>query len=405
MIRTFRIAAASAAVLALSNSAFAQHLGQPGSPTSAEPPGTPSSPERATESTAAFSSEERQKQEEWQDAMSRIPLPTETSGRRRHVTRSTKKGGCFKGSYPSREWQEVPCTTTPTYPQLPRHGSGASFVGGDLKDVSVKVPKGYISVAKGSFDRVDVKWEKGRIANQGVEVDNAYTLQLNTNFFKSKVCADSPNKDCRAWEQFIFQNTVVNGHPIGRAYFQYWIIAYNTTCPKNAGWTEFRFTGEKGIYCYKNNSGGAVKLDAQPITNLGRLSLEGAVSVGGDRIGFSDGRYLYARRGDNAVDAAHGWQIAEFNVFGDGGNTKGGSQARFNSDGAVVVPRTKVTYAGSVAAPSCWAGGFTAETNNLRFGHAPPASQPGPALIFTEALPGTGPSGCEAATAIVGAPH
>ena len=44
--------------------------------------------------------------------------------------------------------------------------------------------------------------------------------------------------------------------------------------------------------------------------------------------------------GDNAVGAASGWQVAEFNIFGDGGNNTGGGQASFNS-GATLVPRTR----------------------------------------------------------------
>src|SRR6266481_3489786 len=35
---------------------------------------------------------------QWRRGMARVPLPTK---------------GCFTSSYPSREWQEVPCTTPP----------------------------------------------------------------------------------------------------------------------------------------------------------------------------------------------------------------------------------------------------------------------------------------------------
>jgi hypothetical protein len=47
------------------------------------------------------------------------------------------------------------------------------------------------------------------------------------------------------------------------------------------------------------------------------------------------------------------------------------------------------------------ARGFTGETNNLSFGpNAPAASQPGPALIFTESSAGGAPSFCAAATSV-----
>jgi hypothetical protein len=43
--------------------------------------------------------EELQKQEQWQQAISQIPLPKE---------------GCFRVTYPSLEWQEVSCGATPS---------------------------------------------------------------------------------------------------------------------------------------------------------------------------------------------------------------------------------------------------------------------------------------------------
>ncbi len=46
---------------------------------------------------------------------------------------------------------------------------------------------------------------------------------------------------------------------------------------------------------------------------------------------------MYAITGDNAVNAASGWTIAEFNVFGNAG----GGQANFNS-GSTVVTRTRL---------------------------------------------------------------
>ncbi len=45
-----------------------------------------------------LSPEERQKREEWQRSISRIPAP---------------KKGCFNSSYPSLEWHEVPCGPPP----------------------------------------------------------------------------------------------------------------------------------------------------------------------------------------------------------------------------------------------------------------------------------------------------
>lgn len=319
-------------------------------------------------------------EQDWRTKIPQVPVP---------------RKGCFQVTYPSLQWHQVACTTAPPYPQPPQHGPRPNTVGNN-NDVSAQVSTGFISTAIGSFDTVTgVTSESGPIGNSGSAVANAYTLQLNTNFFASTVCTGSPNTACKGWQQFVFEN---NGST-GRAYIQYWLIKYNTTCPAGGGWNQFSFTGSTDIYCWKNNSMGAVSVPAQPITNLGQLNLTGSVSASGDSITLSTASNAYSVAGDNAVNAATGWQIAEFNVFGDGGNSAGGGQASFNS-GSTVVPRTRVIY-GSTAAPVCVAQGFTAETNNLSFGpSAPAASALGPALAFTESSGGGSTTNCAAATGI-----
>jgi len=313
--------------------------------------------------------------------MAQVPLP---------------KQGCFQAPYPSKEWQEVACTTTPNYPMPPRRGPRPLVVGSG-NDISAQAPTGFISTAIGSFDTVtNVTSESSPIGNTGPPVANAYTLQVNTNFFTTTACAGSPNPGCRGWEQFVFENT----NTVARAFIQYWLIQYNAPCPAGAGWNQFSFTGSGDIYCFKNNPGGAVAVTPlQPITNLASLSLNGTVSATADSVNLFVGSMGHARSGNNAVNAAAGWQSAEFNVFGDGGSSAGGGGATFNS-GANIVPRTKILYGGN-APPVCVAQGFTGETNNLSFGPtAPSASAPGPAVIFGESTAGGAPSNCAAATTV-----
>ena len=319
-------------------------------------------------------------EQNWRSDIAKVPLP---------------KKGCFKAVYPKLEWQEVPCVKTPTYPQPPQHGPRPAVVGND-DDISAQVPTGFISTATGSFDSVTgVTSESGPISNTGSAVANAYTLQLNTNFFASTVCASSPNPACLGWQQFVFEN---NGST-GRVYIQYWLIKYNKTCPAGVGWNQFSFTGSTDIYCWKNDSMGATSVPVQPITKLGQLSLSGTVSTTGDSATMFVAGTAYKTIGDNAVNAAAGWTTAEFNVFGDGGNSAGGGQASFNN-GAAVTVRTKTIYGGK-AAPTCAAQGFTAETNNLSFGPtSPAASQPGPAVEFDESSGGGASSDCSAATTV-----
>jgi hypothetical protein len=168
------------------------------------------------------------------------------------------------------------------------------------------------------------------------------------------------------------------------------------------GWNQFSFTGSTDIYCWKNDSlGSPAGIPAQPITNanLAAMSLSGTVSTTGDRITFSTGGPLYTVAGDNAVNAAAGWTTAEFNIFGDGGNSNGGGTASFNA-GASVVPRTRISYGGT-APPNCVAFGFTAEKNNLSFGPTAPAtSPPGPAVFFSESTAGGATANCIAATSV-----
>lgn len=293
------------------------------------------------------------------------------------LTRPASKG-CFTTEYPSADWKPVKCVTAPAVPMPPKDGARPLVVGNG-SDVAAKVPGGsFIQTAIGSFDSVvNVTSGSGPIGNTGPSIANAYTLQMNTNFFASTACAASPNPTCQGWEQFVYANDGTSG----AAFIQYWLLRYNAACP--GGWNQFQFSGGGDIYCYRNNSGGAVGVPNQPITNLANLSLSGQVSAAADSVTLFNGALAYTRNGDNSVNAAAGWDTAEFNVFGYGGNSDGGGTFSFNA-GAALTVRTRVLYGGRDA-PTCVATGFTAEKNNLSFGAtAPLPSQPGPALIFNE---------------------
>ncbi|TCO62781.1 VWD domain-containing protein [Actinocrispum wychmicini] len=316
-------------------------------------------------------------QRDWQNQIAQVPQPSK---------------GCFTADYPRLAWQAAPCAPAPDIPMPPYNGPRPLVVG-NRNDISARVPSGFISTAIGSFDVADVLSESGPIGNTGPSEPNAYTLQMNTNFFTSPACAGSPNPECRGWEQFVYANKGSSG----LVFIQYWLTRYNTTCP--AGWNQFTFSTGTNVYCYRNNSSGAALVPSQPITNLADLSLSGQVSAAGDSVVLFVGTTAYSKSGDNFVSAAAGWNEAEFNVFGYGGNTDGGGTASFN-DGASLQVRTRTIYGGT-AAPLCVAHGFTAEKNNLDFGTpAPPATRPGPAVIFVEDTVGGATSNCASATTI-----
>jgi hypothetical protein len=327
------------------------------------------------------SADELRLRDDWRVSLAQVPL---------------SKKGCFQASYPSKEWRQVVCKAAPNRPMPPRRGARPLVVGnGD--DISAQAPTGFISTAIGSFDSVtNVTSESGPIGNSGPAIANAYTLQLNMNFFNGTVCAGaSVPGNCSTWQQFVFENDGA----AGGAFIQYWILKYNNPCPPGQNWNQFSFTGSTDIYCWKNDTSGAVSVPNQPITNLGQMSLSGAVSTTADSVSFTSGGTAYSITGDNAVNAAAGWTIAEFNIFGDGGNSGGGGTASFNS-GASIVTRNRIIYGGT-APPNCAAQGFTAEKNNLSFGPtAPAATSLGPAVVFNESTAGGATSNCAAATTI-----
>ena len=299
--------------------------------------------------------------EAWRASMSRAPLP---------------RKGCFKASYPSTEWQEVPCTTPPSYP-LPRTRAGGSnpntVGGGGSNDFAAQV-SGLISTAEGSFMSVTPGIsETGADPNTGKTTPNAFTLQLNTNTFTTAVCS---SMSCSGWQQFVFENDG-NGSATAIAYMQYWLLNYGPNCP--AGWYQGGPSAPND--CYKNSANGVGSIPVQTMANLAQLSLTGTASLGGmDTLTMlAPSGDLYAMGSDSLLNLAQGWHAAEFNIFGDGY----GTQANFSS-GTTIVVKTSVD-SGTTSAPSCVAESFTGETDNLTL--VPPCCPYGgasPAIEFME---------------------
>lgn len=342
-------------------------------------PATAQSGERPGSDATPLSIAEARERKEWSLSMSRKAAP---------------RSGCFTAAFPGTEWRPASCVAPPNIPMPPRIAPRA-FVVGNGNDISAQAPSGTISQAIGRFENVtNVTSISSPIGNAGAAVANAYTLQINTNFMTSTACSGSPNANCRGWEQFVYFTDGTSGS----AFIQYWLIQYNATCPAGQNWNQFSFTGSTDIYCWKN-AANAVAVPNQPITGMSNWTFAGAASATSDSVTMSTGSNVYSATGDNAVAAAAGWTIAEFNIFGAGGNSAGGGEATFNA-GASVDTRTQIVYGGT-AAPTCFASGFTGETNNLSFGPtAPAATQPGPAVIFQESIAGGASSSCAAAVTV-----
>ncbi|HMK91355.1 MAG TPA: VCBS repeat-containing protein [Methylocystis sp.] len=286
------------------------------------------------------------------------------------------KHGCYTTTFPSNQWREAPCVKAPELPAMParRPRPGTVGDGGDV--VAVAQSGATISTAVGSFDSVTgVVSETGTYGGA-----NAFTLQLNSNFFPSSACGGN----CQGFQQFVYSN-IACPHC---AYIQYWLIGYGDACPSGWIW----YAGD----CYTNSY--AVSVPAQTIENLANLTLEGRAASGGmDTLIFSTGSALYVVQApDSNLYLASGWQEAEFNIFGD----CCGSQAQFN-EGATLVVRVSLD-AGVTAPPNCSNRGLTGETNNLSFASAPtPSLGTEPAVVFTESSSGSNNGApCSAATAI-----
>ena len=277
--------------------------------------------------------------------------------------------GCYHASYPSLKWQATTCEVAPEVPFEPAPVSpAANATVGDGTDYSAEVA-GTISSATGSFGDVSPTiTETGQYGGQGTQVANAFSLQLNTEFFSnSPACSGSadPN-NCLAWQQFIYSYDPPSTTFV---FMQYWLINYDAICP--SGW--FSYSPD----CYTNSPASSFSGGALTAADLASTQLTGSASAGGtDAVTLSfGGEATLVSNADSVVDLAPYWNTAEFDVFGDGG----GSQANFGAS-TTLEARTTLSDS-SLSAPKCVEEGFTAETNNLSLTNTP--------TIGTQGLPTT----------------
>jgi hypothetical protein len=288
-----------------------------------------------------------QSQQEWRAAMSRLRMP---------------KKGCFTSAYPRIAWEEVPCKTAPARPYAPAKGGQPFIVGGTAGDFTAQVA-GTLSSAVGSFDSIT------NVTGERDQDPNTYSLQLNTNRFTTNACVGAKNPAaCRGWQQFLYDTGD------GSVFMQYWLLNYGN-CPQ--GWDQ---SGSSN--CFRNSP--AADVPAHPLADLAQLTLTGQASAGTDTVILTTGSgQIAASNQDSVLNLSLSWNVAEFNVFGDGSSRRAG----FNP-GSTIVVRLSVDN-GTTNAPSCSVQSFTAETNNLNLQF--PCSTNGgasPAIVFTERFVG-----------------
>jgi hypothetical protein len=305
-------------------------------------------------------------QTEWHQALLRLPNPGQ---------------GCYRATYPRVEWIPGTCKPGPKYPAIPPKGISRPFtVGNGGSNDFASNPTGTITGVDGTFPDPSVGLtETGPIANSGPSFSDTYTLQINTNQFTSAACMGSPNPNCKGWEQFVYENNPGTND----IYIQYWLIKYNATCP-GAQWTQFQFTADPDIYCFQSTLASPT-MSGHSVSEFGsnNLRFSATVTPSSDQVVITIGGDGAMMPGINAVDVAAGWVDAEFNVFGDGGDSSGGGQAAFGASSTIVVKNT--VHNGTRNAPMCDMQSFTGETNNLTLaGMGPIPTQASPAIEFTE---------------------
>lgn len=300
--------------------------------------------------------------------MSRIPVPKE---------------GCFIASYPSTAWRAVPCSTAPPRSLLStaRAASAAGHANvGNGNDYVAQVTSGVISSAIGSFKSVT-----GLTSESDGGNNNSFSLQLNTGVFTTSACSGAVDpSSCLGWQQFLYESPASDLNP-ATGFMQYWLVHYGTTDKKVAWECPTTAWSKHNDDCYIN-SGNSAALPNVTIANLGQLRLTAEAGSSTDTVIVTtpDGT-AHAANGDSMLELAKdkGWQLAEFNVFGN----DDGSQANFNG-GVTIVVQTSVNN-GTKNAPECINNGQTGETTNLSLASCTASGGSAPAIEFTESTPPT----------------
>ena len=301
----------------------------------------------------------------------------------RHVR--TPGTGCFSSSYPALTWHAVECGPAPRVPAgAARSATSTSNarpaqVGGgtDGQDYVTTVP-GYISEATGTFWDVDSAiTEYGQIGGMGAQVQNALSLQLNSNLdFTTAACATSGNLNCSGWQQFLYTYGA-SGSTLGspQIYMQYWLFNYGaaatpSACPAN--WNYAAATATGGAGCWINSK--AVTVPAVTATDLDAVVFTGTATTGGtDEVQLTVGLESYAFSApDSMLDLAAAWKQTEWGVYGDAG----GGEANFGADTSLEA-QTALEVSSGQPTVSCTEGNFTGESNNLTLTTTPPIDNQG----------------------------
>lgn len=250
-----------------------------------------------------------------------------------------KTSGCFIATYPDSTFKSVTCGTPPkkAYALWPTKSSMPRAI--ELKaraanDYALAAPSPMlIKSATGSFPVVT-----------DVTAGTDYTLQINSKQFSGATSACNGVSGCTIWQQFIYDET--NAIVL----MEYWLFDYGTSCP--TGWNSL------GSACWMNSP--TVAAPAVPAAALGKVKMSAFANKNGYDIvqfEYDDIVYLLSQPA-TVLSLDQVWKEASFNVYG---NPYTNMIAEFNR-GAFLGVRLEADY-GNL--PTCVAGVFTGESNNL----------------------------------------
>jgi hypothetical protein len=323
--------------------------------------------------------------DDWRRSLTKTPVP---------------KDGCFRAKRPSTTWEEVPCVTDNRFlpvefPRPPGSTTAPRQAGGSAGPVGAREQVGAISIDdyapilhSGSFS-----WAEGSFfgaSNLKDETDskqgpNWFSLQLNSDAnLPAKLCSQAASpSECSGWAQFVYSSNTLGGQYAGLAsiFIQYWMINFGKTCPNPCAepgdlgcWNTETITnpqtGASQIDCMQNGAN-TQSLAPSVITDLPDFSLTG-IAGSSDTLVFSTGdEVLAVSQPETAlgITLSGSWQLAEFNVFGNGNGSEANINTAAGDPPANINVQILVDNAGNVTTaelgPSIAEESTTGESSNM----------------------------------------
>ena len=290
---------------------------------------------------------------------------------------------CRTAKYPETVWHEVPCGAVKSSRPV-AHVSPSRLVR-PLDEAATRnitaQSSGSITSATGTLLELS---NLGAVTGQ----PTGYSLQMNTNGFKTALCNGSHNRaGCVGWEQFYVESD-------GTYFIQTWLGNYldavTTTCPTGVTWNTFQPNAKVSPNgsCWRNAFFGS--WTAVPLSELAGATLTAQSNANGTDTFTAtiNGTAFSTPATSGLLGLAGNWIDADFNVFGQ----IGGAEAVFNAGtlGSVAV----TLQDGTGNAPKCAGervGGFgTVESTNLTLGPCAAFGKLGtfsPGIVFYESVP------------------